>query len=356
MKIGIITFHRAHNYGAVLQCFALQKTLVNLGYEAEVIDYRQQYIERVYKPFRLDMVRRYIFHPTSLYHYFREEVPARKVRRQIFESFCSKYLTLSDPCTGIKMPNDYDAYIIGSDQLWGINCLGGTFDHIYFGQFPKTGRTIGYAISTNEKSIRSIEQDHLSSLLSNFDSLSLRERTMSTLISELTGIHTHVCLDPTLLLDKNAWNFPSTIDWKNKRYVLVYYVIRGFGAYAHNELLKKANAIAANIKAEVIDLSSMTYAVEDFVMSFKYAQCVVTSSFHASVFSVLFNTPLYSVKLHDGNDGRYVNLLKELEIEESIIEMDDSVEQIPQIDYDRVNNTLSCLRIPSIDFIRNSLR
>lgn len=71
MKIGILTFHRANNFGAVLQCFALQTYLKKIGLEVYVIDYRQKYIESIYNTLSLSAIIRNLFHPKGLlnYHY-----------------------------------------------------------------------------------------------------------------------------------------------------------------------------------------------------------------------------------------------------------------------------------------------
>lgn len=357
MKIGILTFHRAYNYGAVLQCYALQEDLKELGHDVEVIDYKQPFIDHIYQIYNWDLIRGCFRHPLGFYKFIKLVLPLRKLKRKNFGNFRNQYLTTSNPCTATNIPQDYDFYVIGSDQLWGINCLGGQLDPVYFGEFKhkESAKIIGYAISTDNKSLKSAPQKQLSNWLQNFHALSLREQSMSDLLYNCMGTKSHVDLDPTLLLDKEKWNFTPKIDWSTKKYVIVYYAGRPIGKYAHNELLRKASAISNHIGAEVVDLSSMKYAVEDFVMSFKYAQCVVTSSFHATVFSVIFNTPLYSVKLHDGHDGRYVNLLKNLGMEESLIEMDDFVEVPPMTDYTKVNYNLSLLREKSLEYITKSL-
>lgn len=357
MKIGILTYHRAHNYGAVLQCYALQEVIKELGHDVEVIDYRQPFIEQFYKIYKFDMLCARLLHPHALKSYIQSEVPLRKTKKKNFEVFCNKYLTTSVSCASSSIPQDYDFYVIGSDQLWGKNCLGGKLDPIYFGAFErkKTSKVVGYAISTNEKSLNSVTADQLQGLIKNFNALSLREQSMADYVLNKIGVCAHVDLDPTLMLCKDHWNFSTKTDWKNRKYVVVYYVLREYGEYAHREILNKAKEIANKINAEVVDLSSVNYSVEDFVMSFKYAQCVVTSSFHASVFSVIFNTPLYSVKLHDGHDGRYVNLLKSLGMEGAIIELDDYVDRVPNTDYEIVERKMTELRKSSFDYLKSNL-
>lgn len=354
MKIGILTFHRAHNYGAVLQCYALQEVLKSIGHDVEVIDYRQPFIEYVYKILRWDIILDLLKHPFA----FRKDIKQKRHRKANFISFRANYLHLSAICNSNDIPKYFDAYVIGSDQLWGVDCLGGRLDPVYFGNFSHSegSNIIGYAISTNERSINSVDKQQLTNFIKNFYTLSFREQSMSNLVYTITGVSTHVDLDPTLLLKKEMWNFHTSTEWRKRNYVLVYYVHRKIGKYAHLNLLEKAKEIAANINAEVIDLTTLNSSVEDFVESFKYAKCVVTSSFHATVFSVIFSSPVYSVRLHDGLDERYVNLLKVLDMNSSIVEMDDALGNIPQIDFNKVNTKIEELREPSIEYLISSLK
>lgn len=116
MKIGILTFHRAHNYGAVLQCYALQQRLKMAGYDVSVIDYRQPAIERAYKCFDVLYLLKNVFHLKKVYTYLKE-FGNRKQTSVVFEDFSSLF-TKTEACSASSLPQNFDAYIIGSDQLW----------------------------------------------------------------------------------------------------------------------------------------------------------------------------------------------------------------------------------------------
>ena len=157
MKLGILTFHGAHNYGAVLQCYALQEVLTKMGHDVYVIDYRQPYINEVYKIFSFQILKRKMKNLGAVADYVRYNIfraSAIKKRREHFEEFTSKYLNLTLPCDAESVPVDFDAYIIGSDQVWSQVCTGGDFDDVYFGKFRRNedSRVIGYAISSNPAS------------------------------------------------------------------------------------------------------------------------------------------------------------------------------------------------------------
>lgn len=359
MKIGILTFHRAHNYGAVLQCFALQEVLKGMGHEVEVIDYRQPWIEDFYKAFSMQVLRkrykgikrscRYILN-------YSKRVKVVMAKRPLYESFRDRYLSLSRPCNK-NLPQNYDAYIIGSDQLWGLHCIGDVPDPVYLGRFkhPSTSKVIGYAISTNKESIVRLSNTCLKEDIRNFDTLSLREQFAIDEVKRITAKDIDLCIDPTLLTTKETWE-PLTTNskWKNKKYVLIYQV-RGSGE-AKKYIFNTATDIAKQISddCEVVNINTDLPTVEEFVSMFKYASYVVTSSFHATVFSLIFNTPFFSVKLNDGKDGRYVNLLKSIGAEDKIIQVGDTV-CLSKKSFDNINEEILKLRRHSLDYLTKSL-
>lgn len=349
-KIGILTFHRAYNYGAVLQCYALQEVLKGLGHDVYVIDYRQPWTEEVYKIFSLSIAFKYCS-PIYTLRYFVNLLNRYKcfsIRKKIFRSFIDKHLQQTPPCI-TDIPQNFDYYIIGSDQLWGLNCLGGKPDMVYWGNFkhPSKSKIVGYAISTNTKSLNLLGINFINRYIQNFSALSVRENNISKELKEITRKDIPVCCDPTLLTDKTLWNSLINRKWEKRKYILMYQV-----RYNDRNLLKKkAYNLANQFDCEVIDLSEMTYKVEDFVSLFKYATYVVTTSFHATVFSIIFEKPFYAIRLNDGHDGRYENILNILGLGQCCVDMDAKLTCQP-IDYVQVRQNLSLYRETSIEFLK----
>ena len=127
MHIGIITYHRAHNYGAVLQCYALQQVLINMGHKVEVVDYVNPYIDWLYKPHKAII---YVIKQLLQFNFYRikqhiESYKLAKKRSFFFGNFVKKYLNCSSKCDEKTIPQNCDAYIIGSDQMWSLDCSGG---------------------------------------------------------------------------------------------------------------------------------------------------------------------------------------------------------------------------------------
>lgn len=356
MKVGILTFHRAHNYGAVLQCYALQETLKRMGHDVQVIDYAQPWIEEFYKLFSKDMFRNsegFSGKCAYLKKNLKKFLLAPS-RCQHFNMFRLNYLDQTLTC-GKDIPMDFDCYVIGSDQLWSLHCVGGVSDEVYFGRFRRrdSSRVIGYAISADMKSVSEISAD-LPLIIKNFDALSMREKEVADAVSEASGAECDVCVDPTLLTDAALWQPLIRNKWKRRKYVLMYEV--RWKDENKGLLRKKAEQIAARIGGgcEVIDLSRVDRTVTDFVSLFKYAEYVVTTSFHGCVFSILFERPFYALPLWNGYDIRYRELLSHLGLSERFVAAEDALEPQP-LDYTEVNKALSELKKSSLSYLEKNL-
>lgn len=356
MKVGILTFHRAHNYGAVLQCYALQQVLTEMGHNVEVIDYRQPYIENKYKP-RLD-IRRIIsnlvrFNISGAIFQFDKYVNSFTLRKN-FNSFRETFLKCSNPVLKENIPEDYDCYIIGSDQMWGLHCTGGD-EPVYWGNFKRKSNTklIGYAISSNRDYTKHLSLLEIANRVSQFDALSFREMSIREEIHSITNKEVQLCLDPTLLTTAHIWNPLLNSKYNSRKFVATYFIREN--PSLRNILIKKAYDFASSNHLEVIDLSTMIYSVEDFVSIIKSATCVFTTSFHATVFSIIFGTPFSSICLHDGHDDRYVNLLNSLGLSNHISESNADFKLPPSDNFQETEENLRTLRQSSIQFLMDNI-
>lgn len=322
MKIGILTFHRAYNYGAVLQCYSLQEALKAMGHDVWVIDYRQPYIEKSYKPFRLMMWLGYVIHVRKDAFRYLRSYPNRKRKEHNFEKFISERLHCTSSCTKDNIPQDFDVYIIGSDQVWNWDCLGTKVDGVYLGQFNyfADSKLVGYAISAKLGSFDKIGVERLRETLDRFSFISFREEIISKVVACITNSSQFpVCCDPVFLNGSSFWDKLTDDKFKYRNYVLTYGVrnIKDDPTY----LYKKGISFADRLGCELIDASSGKFSVTDFVSLFKYARYVITTSFHGTAFSLIFRRPFYSIKLHDGSDERYSSLLHIIGADEYCVDM-----------------------------------
>ena len=359
MKIGILTFHRAWNYGAVLQCYALQQTLRGMGHSTYVIDYRQPDIENCYennhRSFPWKGTLKAFIAPKrckkqGFFYWY-------NIRRN-FRHYRDTYFSLTASCTQSDIPTDFDAYIIGSDQLWVPDWIGGHFDDVYFGDFQRrfNSRVIGYAISSNERSISKLTSEALNLIKKNFDYLSFREDEIARMMGLKLQKNVSLVLDPTLLMKKESWSpLIKNASHINKPYMVTYHLPGRYGALGRDSFMLGAKKIAQKNHLRLIDLSDFDYSIPDFVFLIANASLVLTSSFHATVFSLIFNRPLMALQLNDGYDRRYVGLLNAIGASEAVYGLNYANTVIRPIDYAVVNENLDSLRKPSLDFLREAL-
>lgn len=354
MKIGILTFHRAINYGAVLQCYALQQTLKQLGHEVKVINYQQPRVERTDRmPFnendKLNLLKG--FHLRSWWNYDKDKTVVLE-RRSHFDDFLSKHFTFTEPCTLETIPRDFDAYVIGSDQVWNSYICDG-LDPVFWGNFKhrSNSKIISYAASTSYKDITKFPKTEIENLLSNFYAISSREQEVVDYINKDLNVNSiaQVVLDPTLLANKEVWNGMLNDKYKDKKYVL-YFAARSY--QPNPSLIKqKATALANEMGCEVMTIDFNKDTPEDFVSKFRYASAVVTSSFHGVAFSLIFNRTLFAIMYGDEQDKRYTNLFHLLGGEELLVNINNKLVP-PIIDYSRINENLANWRDKSLNYIK----
>lgn len=356
-KLGIITFHRAQNYGAVLQCYALQEFLLQQGFSTQVIDYHPEFPKR-----RNSLIEKNILLRTAkkIYIKLRDFSPRRIKWTLCFQRFRNHFLLMSNKCKVNNIPSDYDAYIIGSDQLWNLSITGGPHS-VYFAdfKFPKGNKKyISYAVSMELTGCTPEDSEHIKHLLENFNAISLREQNAIDFLSGITSQALIKTIDPTLLVDHSVWDNIAICPSKRDDYVLLYQVRK-------SRLAKNvAETIASSLGVRVVELESGLMAEtkdsikhtspEKFVGWFKAARCVVTTSFHGTAFSLIFKKTFYSISLGDGWDNRVGSLLKDLQLQDRIVKGNE-LPSFSDIDYDPVSSRIENLRNHSKEFLLSNI-
>ena len=357
MRVGILTFHRAYNYGAVLQCYALQQVLAAMGNEVMVIDYRQPWIEEGYKAFSWStLIKKRGLHMKLRYLRW---APKRwwnneRLQKPHFRGFCKHYLNLTKPCTADTIPADFDCYIIGSDQLWNMGCTANKPDKAYFGLFdhPQQSFLVGYAIGAHPHSLVRLGSDYLTEAVGKFRYLSFREPSIAEQMARMTGRAFDSCIDPTLLTDAAMWHNLTNDKYSTRQYILAYGVRKPAGR--PNYLRQKADEMARLTGWEVIDVSNMQLSVPDFLSLFRHARYVLAMSFHAVAFALIFRRPFNAICLNDGHDERYANLLRMIGADKQLVSLDFTPEPLP-LDYKPIVDKLNEYRKLSIKFLHNAL-
>lgn len=294
MKIGILTFHNALNYGAVLQTYASVQFLRSLGHEVFVVDYRNPYIEAVYHPFHFDPQRlegegiKYLLkYPPKV---------LRKMRKAAaFKRFVKQHLPLC-PCSDAEK---MDVLLVGSDQVWSKRQTDGK-DPAYFGELFPAVPKVAWAASAD----RTLpDATDVRELLDNFSAISVREQALADRIPGSTLLP-----DPTMHPDVGVWR--KLVQPVKGRYLLA------FPMKHEHEVLKKARRLAQEkgltlkVVSPYIKIGShwiQTASPEAFLSLIHSAEYVVTSSFHGAVFTLLFDRP-HTFVYHE--DPRFDTLLQ----------------------------------------------
>lgn len=354
MKVGIFTFHSAHNYGAVLQAYALQTYLKSKGLEVHVIDYCPETIKSFYKPFGISDFRSFKTMLSRLLLF-----PASWKRYRNFDRFIHEKLSLD------KLDLDcescaYETFIYGSDQIWSPKILRG-FDAVYFAGFEaaKGKRNISYAASMGKNTLDSMEKNYCKEALERFNAISVREDSLKRTLSPLTKKNIEVVLDPTFMLTPSQWDQIAVNPPIKSPYVLVYQVEK------NEQVYKIAHSIAKQIQGNVIELKSKLSLLhqskyqcaspEEFIGLFRHASFVVTTSFHGTAFSILFNRPFYTVKVNENIDTRASALLNRLSLSGRLIQNEFEAILL-EIDYTTPNKLLASLQESSKSFLEKALK
>ena len=344
MRIGILTFHAAHNYGAVLQCYALQTFLLSKGNDVHVIDYRSPKLLDIYKCFRKERFLRK--NPYYLVRNLLREIfyyRMRKCRYNAFTEFIENKLFLT-PVDSIE--NDgFDVIFVGSDQIWNVRLTGG-FDPYYWGDFkrPPYTKLVSYAASMQD--IWPKEYNELiENKLQNFQELSVRETSLARRLHELSGLMVHQVVDPTLLLSRAYWEELSVKPCVPDHYLLLYQVDNNEkNVEIAKQLASKYSLAVVYLSAEVDEKNTLAVSGSspaEFVGLFRYADFVICSSFHGTVFSLIFEKKFYSVRTDKNKNARVESLLSQLDLQDRFIseysERDDSY----VLDYSKFSSMLS---------------
>lgn len=373
MKIGIITFNSAHNYGAVLQVWALQERLREEGHQVEVINYRPDAIDKVYQifvPKRIsgnDLVNRGCH---KLQFMKAKLINGEKAKRyKKFEKFIREELPTTKPYhtyEALKHASfDYDMMITGSDQVWNGNITKGINGAYFLGFGDPKIKRVSYAASIGKECFDPEEKAVVAKFLKDLDYISVREEKAKVAVEELTDKPVDLVLDPTLLLDKERYNkIHCKTDYK------------GDYIFVHNVHLVKVdarlNAVVEEISKRtglpvVSNRGDYTFSNEcgkftsgspgEFLGVIEGAKFVITNSFHATVFSTIYEKNFITVP-HFKNPDRMRNLLHMFELDNHLIS---DVSEIPkdlstlEIDYAKVKKMRKEARVSSEAYLKKIL-
>ena len=348
MKIGIITFHKSENYGAYLQCFALQKTLKDLGYTPSIINYETAADIERYKLISTKSPKKFI---KSLILY----IPNKK-RSKSFKEAQKRY--------NLSTKNElFDVAITGSDQVWNPNLSGGTIDLYFTLKKINAKKKISYAASIgSEDSVAKIPNAY-KDIAKNLDSISVREIQAKKAFSQITEKRVEVTIDPTALVKKNIWlKLIEDIPKDETAYIFSYFIgIRKDQARTLAKICKNLNLKTLSFsqipKEKHIYKYCYTEGPFKFLARLRDAKLVITSSFHGTILSIILHKNFYVLMPDPKKRSRMDNILKLTGLTNRIIETESDIEKInlDDIDYSEPQKKLDKLRKESLDWLKNAI-
>lgn len=370
MKIKTVTCHDVYNYGASLQAYALQSFLQAKGHDVEIIDYLPDYKKRRYQIWTFSDTAGLLYDISQKIPFLKPLLALWRNRKEVrflrrakrFDEFKKDYLKCTphvyrNQCDFNMFPLDADLFIAGSDQIWNSLYENG-IDPIYYCGFAKSNqRCISYAASFGANHIREGYEKFVHDHLVKFDSISVRERSGVNIVENL-GLKAANVLDPVFLLEREDWDNLCKIKRSEKHYLLVYDFLLN-----DNNLQNIAKCIAKEKGLKIYYISdgkNCAYADKnirnagpiEFLEWIKHADFVISNSFHASAFSVIFEKQFLVFPLiGHNNSSRMQDFLANLKLDKRFATYDGSV-----IDYNVVTPILSKLKLESKVYLANMLR
>lgn len=366
MRVGIITFHRADNYGAILQSFALLSAVESLGCETEIVDYRSIAIENTYKyhyfpPFCLNPIYYIKTLLRNIYWNPKYKIKARKCeqfRKKYYKMSKSVYLSDADRR---KVEKEYDVVLTGSDQIWNSIITHGKDDWYAFEKNEDDVVIASYAASVGNISVFRKYFRLYKSSLEKYDFISVRELNVKNFLQERLNSSIFVVMDPVMLFNSDFWR---KIAKQNKKIVnpYIFYFDAEFNPVSFQIACKLAEKYGMNIWT--IDdkfipkkkyIKTFFAGPSAFLGLIQAAKFVVSSSFHAIIFSIIFHKQFVAVA-HPKTGDRTRSILQSIDLSDYYVDSADDfdINTINKlIDWTSVEEKLDALRKESFKFLSN---
>lgn len=370
--IGIITYHHYYNYGTMLQALALQEKVEQLGYQAELIDFKQDNSLSRYEMLKLRIKRMPVYiKERKKYRALADSREKIKEKNELFEQFYKTYLHVGKKkytTTQQLMENPpvYDGYVVGSDQTW--NPFVANSPEAFFLPFVENKSKKGsYGPSLAVKSLSDEKEKEYRKKLSNFSFLSCREQDGAQLLSRITQKEVKCVLDPTLLLSAKEWGKYCEFEIPKEPYILVYFLGE---KSEHRRAVEKIQKLtnwkiiclpAAYLEMENNDYKKVWGGPKEFLSLIRGAALICTDSFHGTMFSINFQRNFFSFcKSSDSEESsensRLYSALNIFGLSNRIIHnMDNLTAEDISIDYKNVIPILEEQRRDSIEYLENML-
>ena len=353
MKINIITCHNVYNFGASLQAYALSHYLHRQGHEVQIIDYLPDYLRH----YRLFGVTNPAYNkPFVRIAYQLAKLPGRirarkSARKRAFDRFTEAFLPLTDKRFWDykaleKEPPAADLTIAGSDQIWNPLFQNGK-DPAYFLQFVKAGRKISYAASFSVPELPEEDKTRMEKWLKGLDAISVREASAMNVLRSL-GLSGQMSCDPVFLFDAQYW---ASMAEKSTELELPEHYLLVYDFDGSSQVQDIALKIAKEKKLKIVSPFSVSFADKvitnigplEFLKLIYQADAVLSNSFHATAFSMIFHKDVFVSKRSEKINVRMTDLLETAGLKNRLIESPEAISGIKAIDWTETDARLTTL-------------
>lgn len=346
MKIGIITFHWATNYGAILQSYCLQEYLREQGHHIEIINYKPKQYDFSWIKL-LSNPKKWLSIPQILLTIKKEKllIPFR-------EEYLNQTKRFYRECEMTNFSSRYDAIISGSDQIlnsyFTLRGEGNSSTSAYFLGFASPNcKCLGYAVSFGCTEYAKQAINIATKWIQKFDCIGLREITGINIISKLQyNKYSQLVPDPTLLYGSKLFDdFNIHFTTQKKDYICVYML---------------RHVIRLGGKVKYIDETKKPLTMKEWLSTISSASALITNSYHGMIMAILSQVP-FAVLLETGRSSgmndRFLTLLSKLNLEDRIVYNIDDVYNVlrKRIDFNNVDQKISVFRQEGVDFIKKAL-
>ncbi|MGL5435348.1 MAG: polysaccharide pyruvyl transferase family protein [Lachnospiraceae bacterium] len=343
-----MTFAKELNYGAVLQAYALQEKLASYG-EVNILNYDMKKSSFLKAGLKQKIYLALTFIKT-------------KKKERKFRQFFDKHYRFSAKVDYLSQVSElakhYDHLFVGSDQVWNKDITKTDSDLFFLNFETGPAKKNSYAASAGKSNLNQEDLESIKMALQNYNKISVRE---SSLKDALGNKQIDVVIDPTLLLTQNEWCEKLQLENNPGEYILVYDLQRNQKLIsAVNDLTKETGLPIVHFgyfnRYEGKTKSAATASPKEFLSLILNAKYVVSNSFHATVFSLIFEKQFVSI-LSKSRGVRQVDLLKSVGLEDHILEDQDILALLEQsIDYDQVRRIVKKNREHSLSFIEKVVK
>ena len=365
MKIYIITRHAIINYGSLFQSYATESFFRQIGYETRTIDYipKSEYgVKRIvtFADFaQLHGVKRLVYELIK--------IPDEMIKGLVFGKFRKRMLALTERFYTLEQLQSHDfgnsILCAGSDQLWGYMPTG-RIDKAYFLDFgTERNKRIAYASSFGRTDFDNDFYAELRPLLLPFNLITVREESAVSLIQEHTALPSVPILDPTLMLSREFWLNLAHSKVRKSNYIILYQLRKNIAMDEYVADIARINGWkVVRVSTSIYDklgFGRCRYLVppEKILSLFRDAAYIVTDSFHATVFSLIFHKQFLDV-LPSTTYERITDLLGKLGLMDRVTDCSNAKSDLTKstIDYDRVDKILTQERLRATNIIEKAIK